>query len=107
MDALFVQEKEILEETSKFVAENGTLIYLVYTISKKEGHSTVSDFLLAHPEFSLVKEEQRFPFDEYDTAMYYAVMKKATPLAKEGVPLSELASASKASASFVSSAKPQ
>ena len=37
MDALFAQEKAVLEGCSKFVAEKGTLIYCVYTISKKEG----------------------------------------------------------------------
>jgi hypothetical protein len=66
---------------------------MIYTISKKEGHQTIGDFLLAHPEFKLVREAQLFPYEELDTALYYAVMKKETPLAKVEPPLGELAKA--------------
>ena len=93
MDELFAKEKALLEGTSKFVAEHGTLIYLIYTISKKEGHQTINDFLLVHPEFKLVREAQLFPQEELDTALYYAVMKKETPLARVEPPLSEIAKA--------------
>ncbi|MCQ2772286.1 MAG: hypothetical protein MJ238_03310 [Bacilli bacterium] len=78
MDELFSKEKEMLEGVSKVVAENGLLIYVVYTISKKEGHNTISDFIANHKEFKFVKEEQIFPQDELDTAMYYCVMQKKT-----------------------------
>jgi len=91
MDELFEKEKTLLEGTSKFVAEHGTFIYMIYTISKKEGHQTIEDFLLKHPEFKMVREAQLFPYEELDTALYYAVMKKETPLAKVEPPLGELA----------------
>ncbi|MCI2111502.1 MAG: hypothetical protein LKK13_04070 [Bacilli bacterium] len=93
MDELFAEEKAMLEGLSKYVDEGGTYIYMIYTVSKKEGHATVQDFLLRHPEFKLVKEEQFFPFDELDTALYYAAMKKETPLVKEGVPAEAIAGA--------------
>ncbi len=76
MDELFKKEKEALEGVSKVVANDGILIYMIYTISKKEGHQTVTEFLLNHTEFKFIKEEQLFPQDELDTAMYYAVLKK-------------------------------
>ncbi|MCH3908890.1 MAG: hypothetical protein LKE31_00725 [Bacilli bacterium] len=91
MDELFKKEKEMLEGVSKFVAEGGTLIYMIYTISKKEGHQTVIDFSTLHTEFKLVREAQLFPYEDLDTALYYAVMKKETPLLKVGAPLSEVA----------------
>ena len=87
MDALFEEEKGTLESCAKYVAEGGTLIYLIYTISKKEGHGFVSEFLLNHPEFEFVKEEQHFPFEELDTSFYFAVMRKKDPMAKQGVPV--------------------
>jgi 16S rRNA C967 or C1407 C5-methylase (RsmB/RsmF family) len=90
MDELFLQEKKTLEGCSKFVREKGLLVYLIYTISKKEGHNMVCDFLTNHPEFALLKEEQLFPFDELDTSCYYAVMKKDTKLVKSGVPLANI-----------------
>ena len=92
MDALFKQEKDVLENSASFVAEGGTLVYLIYTISKKEGENTIKDFLTNHNEFKLVKMEQRFPFDKYDTSMFYAILKKETPLAKAGMPLNEVQS---------------
>ncbi len=85
MDALFQQEKDTLEGTSKYVAEKGKLIYMVYTISKKEGHSTIIDFLLNHNEFHIVEEKQYFPYDEFDTALYYCVLEKDSTLAKDPV----------------------
>lgn len=91
MDAIIGQERAVLEGASKFVAENGKLIYVIYTISKKEGHGTVSDFLLAHNDFQLVEEKQAFPFEDNDTAIYYAILHKGTPLAKVGVPLEMIA----------------
>ena len=82
MDGLFAQEKQSLEALAPFVAEGGTLIYAIYTISKKEGHQTIIDFLANHPDFQFVEENQRFPYDAGETAFYYAVLHKATPVAK-------------------------
>ena len=92
MDALFAQEKAVLEGCSKFVAEKGTLIYCVYTISKKEGNKTINDFLANHKEFHLIKEEQNMPFEEKATALYYAVLVKDTVAAKAEAPVGDIAS---------------
>lgn len=78
MDAIIAKEKKILEDCSSFVAEKGLLIYAVYTISLKEGKNMVGDFLANHPEFHIVKDEQHFPFDQYETSFYYCVMQKDT-----------------------------
>lgn len=90
MDALFAQEKAVLEGASHFVAEKGTLIYMVNTISKKEGHATVQEFLANHPEFTLVKEEQHYPYEEMATALFYAVMVKNTKEAKDTDSITEM-----------------
>ena len=85
MDALFKQEKDVLENASKFVAEGGTLIYMIYTISKKEGHQTIASFLANHPEFQLVNDRQAYPFEEMDTAMYYAILRKDSFVKKDAI----------------------
>lgn len=90
MDELFKQEKAVLEGTSNFVAEKGTLIYMINTISKKEGHATVAEFLANHPEFTLVKEEQHYPYEETATALFYAVMVKNTKDVKDTDELSDI-----------------
>lgn len=94
MDAIFAKEKEALEEASKFVAEGGTLVYLIYTVSKKEGHGLIENFLTGNPDFKLVTDKQHFAFEEMETSFYYAVLKRETPLAKLGLPGMELSSLS-------------
>lgn len=90
MDELFAQEKEALNECAKFVAEGGTLIYMIYTISKKEGHQTIFDFLANNKEFQFVEEKQYLPYEDEETALYYAVLHKDSNIAKLGTPLSEI-----------------
>lgn len=87
---LYIQEKEVLENASRYVAENGTLVYMVRTISRKEGHNLINAFLANHPEFHLLEEKQMFPFEPAETALYYAAMVKRAELATEGVPLAPL-----------------
>lgn len=76
MDAIIAQEKAVLEGAAKYVDDGGTLLYIVYTISKKEGRQTVSEFIKAHPEFTLVSEKQHFPYEELETAAYVAELRK-------------------------------
>ena len=87
---LYTDEKDTLENCAKFVAENGTLVYMIRTISKKEGHNLINAFLANHQEFHLIEEKQMFPFEANETALYYAAMMKQTLNVKESVPLSPL-----------------
>ena len=77
LDGLLRDQAIALEEGSKFVEDGGYLAYYVGTISEKESHGIVEKFLAAHPEFSLVNEKRIFPFSEYDSTGYYAVLRKA------------------------------
>ena len=77
LDGLLKDQAIALEEGSKFVEDGGYLAYYVGTISEKESHGIVEKFLAAHPEFSLVNEKRIFPFSEYDSTGYYAVLRKA------------------------------
>ena len=76
MDAIIEKEQAALEGAAKYVEEGGTLLYVIYTISKKEGHMNIAAFLKKHPEFSLVSEKQHFPFEEHETAAYVAELVK-------------------------------
>ena len=90
MDSILNQEKAVLEGASKYVDDGGTLIYVVYTISKKEGHQTIAEFLKAHPEFHLVSEKQHFPYEELETAAYVAELIKGEPELTIPAPLADL-----------------
>ena len=76
MDEIIAGERATLEGAAKYVEEGGTLLYVVYTISRKEGRQTIGEFLKAHPEFTLVSEKQHFPFEELETAAYVAELRK-------------------------------
>ena len=90
MDGIFAHEKAVLEGAAKYVEDGGTLIYVIYTISKKEGHLTISEFLKAHPEFHLVSEKQHFPYEEMETAAYVAELIKGEPELTIPAPLADL-----------------
>ena len=75
MDEIIEGEKNALYGCAKFVDVGGLLVYMVYTISKKEGHNMVVSFLHEHSEFKLESEKQSFPFEDNDTAMYVAVLR--------------------------------
>ena len=76
IDPLIAEQKATLEESSHYVAEGGLFAYGVNTINKKEGQQLIQTFLAEHPDFTLVHEKQYFPFDELNTALYMAVMRK-------------------------------
>lgn len=76
MDRIIEGETKAINNAAPFVEEGGKLIYLVFTISKKEGHLTVAKFLQTHPEFTLLEEKQRFPFEAPGNAAYIAIFQK-------------------------------
>ncbi len=76
IDELVAKQKETLENCASFVEVEGTLVYVVTTINRKEGRSLIMEFLDHHRDFTLIEEKQRFPFDPLDTALYYAIMKR-------------------------------
>lgn len=90
LDDIYRRQGEALKGCAEYVEEGGVLVYMIYTISRKEGHNTVSTFLADHPEFHLIEENQLFPFDELDTSIYYCALKKDTQLAKAEEPLPDL-----------------
>ena len=94
MDGIIAQEKGVLEGAAKYVDEGGTLLYIVYTISRKEGRHMVTDFLKAHPEFRLVADQQHFPFEGLETAAYVAELVKGEKELTLPTGFTELASVS-------------
>lgn len=76
LDQYIAHEKASLKEADLVTAVGGELVYIVPTINKKESNLLIEEFLKEHPNYSLVKEEQLFPFDELDATYYYAILKK-------------------------------
>ena len=76
LDQIIIEELNCLEECSKYVEVDGELVYMIPTLSRKESNSLIANFLVKHPEYSLIEEHQFFPFESYDSCMYYARLKK-------------------------------
>lgn len=76
LDILIKEELQGLENIIKHVAPNGTLVYCVRTLGKKETSLLMEEFVTKHPEFELVKEKQFFPYEEENTILYYAILRK-------------------------------
>ena len=76
IDNCLAKQKEALEGADAFLLENSKLVYMVNTLNKKETRGSVLNFLKEHPNYELVEEKQYLPFDDYDTALYYAILLK-------------------------------
>lgn len=76
LDGLIQKENEAIKEAAEFVEDGGYLVYIIPTISEKESHGVITTFLKEHEDFSLVEDEQIFPFSEFETSLFYAILKK-------------------------------
>ena len=76
LDEIIKQEQQALEESSKFVEVGGELVYMVPTLNRKESNNIIANFLVNHKEYQLEEERQFFPFEVYDSCLYFARMKK-------------------------------
>jgi len=79
LDNLIAKQNAGIEECAKLVAPGGRLCYAVNTINNKESHQLVADFLARHPDYTLENERQYLPFDQFNMALYFAVLRKAVP----------------------------
>ena len=76
LDELIANQSKALNEASAQVEDNGYLLYLVDTISKKETTGVINNFLNDHKEFSLLKDKMYFPYKKYGGSYYFAILKK-------------------------------
>lgn len=76
LDELIANQINALKEASAQVEDDGYLLYLVDTLSKKESTNVINEFLKEKPDFILVREKQYFPFKKYGGSYFFAVLKK-------------------------------
>lgn len=74
LSELISYQEKTIEECSKQVLIGGTMIYLTYTLNKKENELIVENFLKTHPGFCLVEQKTFFPNNTDVTCGYYAVL---------------------------------
>ena len=73
---LIENESKALEECSKQVELDGELIYMVPTLSRKETSTLIANFLISHKDYELIEEKQFFPYEVFDSCLYYARLRK-------------------------------
>ena len=78
LSGLIENEYKALEECANQVEVDGEIIYVVPTLSRKESSTLIANFLIAHKEFELIEEKQFFPFEIFDSCLYYARLKKVS-----------------------------
>lgn len=76
IDQCLAKQKEALEGADAFLLEGSKLVYMVNTLNKKETRGSVLNFINEHPNYELLEEKQFLSFDDYDTALYYAILLK-------------------------------
>ncbi len=76
LDEIIKGELASLEECAKFVEVGGELVYMIPTLNRKESNNVIANFLVKHKEYKLVEERQFFPFEVYDSCLYYARLAK-------------------------------
>ena len=76
LDDIIQREKSLLEMVKDYIEDEGKLIYIVNTLSKKESVNIIKEFLENNKDFSLLDQKQFLPFDDYNSTLYYAVLKK-------------------------------
>ena len=75
MDTLIPLQYSILENVSKYLKDDGILVYSTCTLNKKENEKQVLKFLKNHPDFSLIAEKTLFP-TEFIDGFYMAKIQK-------------------------------
>ena len=76
LDEIIATELASLEEAKSFIEVGGELVYMIPTLCRKESNNLIANFLVKNHDFELVEERQFFPFEIYDSCLYYARLKK-------------------------------
>ncbi len=76
LDEIITNESACLQECSKHVEEGGELVYMIPTLSRKESNNVIAKFLVENKDYELAEERQFFPFEVYDSCLYFARLKK-------------------------------
>ena len=76
LDGIIEGEMNALELCSNNVEDDGTLVYVVNTLNKKETTKMIEQFLEKHPNFVLDRDEQLISSHPFATTMYCAFLTK-------------------------------
>jgi 16S rRNA (cytosine967-C5)-methyltransferase len=67
---------DILQVSSKYLKQGGTIVYSTCTLNKRENEKVVEKFLNDNNDFTLVEQKTTFPSKTGGDGFYYAVMER-------------------------------
>lgn len=73
-----LRQKAILDAAAGMLAADGKMVYSTCTFSPEEDEEQVENFLKAHPEFTLLKEELLLPHEVRGEGHFAAVLQKVS-----------------------------
>ena len=76
LDNFIKVQQETLLNAFDLLEEDGYLLYVVPTLCRNETYGLIRRFVDEHQNVKLEKETQLFPFDKYNSMLYFAVLKK-------------------------------
>ncbi len=72
LDQIILLQRQILDHVSGLVKPGGSFVYSTCTLNRKENEKQIEAFLRDHPDFSLVRQQTRFPFEADQDGFYIA-----------------------------------
>ena len=81
------RQAEILHQASKMLKVGGRLVYSTCTFSQEEDEKQVQNFLCAHPEFTLLKQEKLYPHKCLGEGHFAALFEKRGESEKPELPV--------------------
>ena len=76
LDEIASIQKQILDSCAGLLKEGGVMVYSTCTLNQKENSRQVKAFVERHPEYELISEETRFPFEGNWDGFYMAKLLK-------------------------------
>ena len=67
-------QKELINTSCQYVKQGGVLLYSTCTVLKEENSDIVSEFLLNHPDFTKISEEQILTSENGESGFYICKM---------------------------------
>ena len=76
LDEIASIQKQILDSCAGLLKEGGVMVYSTCTLNQKENSRQVKAFVERHPEYELISEATRFPFEGNWDGFYMAKLLK-------------------------------
>ena len=76
LDAFISTQNIVLNNALELLEDGGYLIYIVPTLCRNETYGLIHRFVSEHNNVKLENETQLFPFDKFNSMLYFAVLKK-------------------------------